>query len=263
MSTPEQRQVAYDRPYDPTQLERLTQHMVDNGPVISHPLDSSSRELPNPEITSFGFSISESVTAISGIAKYFTSEQRHQRKTAKAEKLQHTINVIRVMGEMMSNPRGPSGNPNEKFGWVGINKRDLSVPPTGPWQPSGFTNLGSQLFRKQSSGSRVNEYRPTTLIERRASYLLERKQEKQRLLLTKAKWLRDSVTLEYGGESPRLNRAERQGDKAKLKQSARMEKRASRATKKFNKVTASNHISGKITKLRLNRLKAKSSSNHR
>lgn len=259
-----------NRPYNPNQLQELVQQMKQGGPVISPP------ELPEPTIVHeanfehYPRRFDQAKLATSGLFRVFSPEVRAQRRQDKVQELEKREKVVDYVGQRISNPRrqtnpidparigwvgGPMQGAGEKIGWVGTHTRESG----GSGRAEDAANMGYSLFKQPPGGpAQPNLLRPATRSEERASQRLEAKIVKARKLRGESRWLSDSYGHSLNRGTHRLSRAEAKHMRRVSKRIEKLDKRAGRKERKFEKVAASKDIRGVLShkKLAVRKLQA-------
>lgn len=244
------------RPYDPDVLARLTDYMLENGPVISPPppLPEAPRVRANRG-EHFIESLTSSSVAVGGLFKVFTKDGRLERAQNKTDRLQERVDLVQNIGHHMLNPRTPGLKPEkaakESIGWRGTYKTRISEER--PVDPNDFTKIGAIILKKPVKDEVTNPNRPKTISERLAARTLSRKMDKKHDALNKAAWLKKSYDLPGAIGRDRLPHSESSRIRRINNRAARLERKAARAHKKFTKVTESKNLRGSLARFRLNR----------
>lgn len=198
------------RPYDTQQLENLTQHMIENGPVVNSPNDPPEPSIVGPEFEHYPGRIEEAATALQGVARMFTQEGRQQRAGEKVTRLERRKEVVANMANMILDPRGDNDDPAAKLGW---NREDSFHTRSVTWRPEDETSLGKALLdhtaAKQNPRYEPNELRPVTKSERAARRRLEARREAMSFLTGDAEWIERSYKETLRKGSHHLSRGEK------------------------------------------------------
>jgi len=250
------------RPYDPDVLARLTDHMLENGPVVSPRGEPETPQVQTRNVGERFSSITESAVAVGGLFKVFTKDGRLERAQNKANRLQERADLVQNIGDHMLYPRTPGLSAlkadRERTGWRGTYKTRIDDNESErPVDPNDFTKIGAIILRKTVKDTVTNPNHPKTISERLAARTLSRKMDKKHGALNKAAWLKDSYDLPGAIGRDRLPHSESSRIKRINNRAARLERKAARAHKKFTKVTESKNLRGRIAGFRLNRANKK------
>lgn len=263
MTTPE------GRPYNADQLLQITAEMRANG---STTLDAPTPPLPTDTIVHQpGFEhhygpITSAITAVTGLAKFLTSDGRGERNANLVQKLEKELEVTEWVGGRIDRPRtqtgptdlarigwvgGPQKAAGEKIGWVGTHKRESKSDP----RSENLRNLGFQLIdaKNVTTGqAEPNLNRPVTRRELRAETRLGKIADKERALSRNSRWLSsDGGASLNRANGHRLSVGERWNASKTTGKILRSDRKADRLARKFAKIETGSGIRGQITRERL------------
>lgn len=247
----------FDRPYDPTQLERLTAHFESalelDRATIESKAQKKGEETPvfDPLAQQLVVNTPESVerprdvpsagrtalrlgsSALRGTLEsrhIFKKENRQARKERKA-------NVTAFLGKKMLNPRGDDTDLKKKLGWVGSHTLTAEDKNNEIVQdPLKFKDMGKTLFRKTDFEKKPNTLRPTSLSEKIMSMRLEAELEKKHKSEDRSRWLKTSYGTLKSGESYKLSLGERFVRSYRLNEATHLDRKAARAEKKIKRI---------------------------
>jgi hypothetical protein len=235
----------HSRPYDPEQLARLTQHIIENGPVINAPAPPDPTRIHEGGIEPYPTLRDEARTGISGLARVFTREGRAERRDDAADALSEREEIIAHIAERIANPRTTT-DPKEKIGWVGVHKRDLGTVP----RPDHAGAMGRELFRKTPGTSQPNPNRPVTRGQKSAASRLDKQWEKRNKAANHARWLKGSHGDSLENGRYRLSRSERRLMAKAARQIEKSNGTAAKAEEKFGQIASSADLRGRLARWR-------------
>lgn len=163
-------------------------------------------------------------------------------KEARITRAQHRINTVRSIAQTIEDPRGQVSDPitmaqaTKKIGWTGIYERTIT-----------------DRDAEGNVTKHVNPYQPATFSEVSAAKRLSRTKRKQRVLNSKAEWLRKSYPEagSHDGLSLRSSHSRYMG--RVNRQANRLQKRAEKQQDKFNSIAGSSDLRYKFSRWRMDK----------
>lgn len=270
------------RPYDPSQLQQMVEHMRTHGNVISaHDAPMAPNVVHEASFEHYPEVIEQGRTALSGLRKFLTFEGRVERTQAKIDTLKRTANVARFIGERITNPRtesavdyadilsepdpvvrrdrlaetirwvgGPQKGAGEKIGWVGTSKPSISARSVPLGYEGDFAKIPDWLLKQSRGSSTPNTLRPVTLTEHAIDRRLEASIEEARRHGRDSRWLSKSYGNLLNRGTFTLSRAEQKNMRKTSKQIAKDDWKQEDAMRIFNQVASGRDIDAIVNRLR-------------
>jgi hypothetical protein len=240
------------RPYDTNQLQRLTEHMLQEGSrTVHHPADIDdeavaaeagpleSYENPYPSV------FSEVKTAVRGLGRVFSAKGRAELAEEKKER----SNVLNHVIDRVANPR-QTEDATEKTGWVGTHRREVEIDQSEAKtavqneETEDFSKLGKTLLKKPRGASTgPNMLRPATHSEISADKRIDRERRKALRTRNLEQWLHKSYPGQIDNNPGyRLSGAERRHMRSVAKKAHKLDRQAATASTKMNLATSTSNF---------------------
>jgi hypothetical protein len=219
------------RPYDPNVLSDLTSYILSQSEVergvINPATPNRLTQVDYPKESMLDATKGSAAIALTGLFRWYGGPK-------KAERLHHRINVARVVGESIDNPRAEKNSASDfnkqRISYTGIHKKE-----EGP-----------------KENPRAYPYSPITVGEQFATWRMNHKIRRSRNYAQRSAWIKKVNPPQADGvrnsnrDKMYLNNASRKAD--------RLDKKARKNLNSFYRLTRSDDFLGKLAKHRLNSL---------